>query len=608
MHVFSALRGIEGPREWACLVSPIEFQFFCFSLDPDKFENHDHITSNTMAVKIDNDWQDVGPPEFSAAALPASSFRDETARPGGTLRNVDIADEVFNKLPLTQAGIDALECIVDPFHDKEIWCDGYPDGAASRTVTEVVRRQITITAPDGLTDGQKWDCHICSTPVCATTHFDVWDSTQNCLISAYDIGADTKIGLITAVATLSGSPTWPDGYTGTEPGAGGVPLEYSTLSLTENIVPAAPVLQGYETTTKFLKDRSRLIGGGFEVHNTTPALTAGGSVTGYTQNSATEDSTLWMYPGNYQDAVGTPVDVYHQNGNVMMLSRTPTVRSPPATLDQAALIPNAVTWNAKKGSYSVLVPDSEESLKFKSPVPMNVAFLSTESSAGEYQDDATTAKLVGWSGYNIWGRDPGMPHENGHLAADANQTNGFLNSGVYYAGLDQASTLTIVARFIIERAPSPNSELVSIARPTPSPDPCLWPILKLTLAQLPPACPVDENFLGKYVKKAADVVGEILEHPSASAAMEIAGQYGGPKVQAGVATARMLKDAREMDNSAAVMQHNAAMQRERAGVAPRRAGDEYAVPNYSGRRRRGRRRRRRQITNRAVRKQRRGRR
>jgi hypothetical protein len=411
----------------------------------------------------------------------------------------------------------------------------------------VVRREFTIQKPDGLAPGAKFDAHISVCPINQVVASSSQICKQNVVTSFV---ADTSFvegyGLLTVRTTPTNNNTFIDQSTQSAPVAS-TPLISAGLGLT-TITKAAG--DGYDSTQDFCTGLHRVVGGAFEAHNDSSVLIQSGSVTVYSFDQ-TAQNINFLWPDAATHNLGTVVGSCQTN------------RLPPANIKAAALLPNSRTWAAKEGCYVVFKP-SRRDLEWKSCVPANMAMLGGEAQAGNFYGPADPDGVIDFVGLN-----DAFSTGAGTTAPSSISTNSMACSGAYFTGLHEDTTIKLVVKFLLERAPAPTNELVTLSRPAMRADPGLWPILSAATRLLPPGVPVSENFTGKFFKGAIDTVKTVVNSPLGELALDAVHEHGGPKASAAAALTR----AHFADQRASTLQHNAAMERESAGVPPRLAGD-----------------------------------
>lgn len=510
---------------------------------------------------------------------------------GASERNVEVADEIFAGLPLSEDGKDWLKAVTDPFHDKRFNYNGYPGpDQPHSTISAVVRKQTTISKPTWLAAEATWDCQVALTSTNMGTYFETEEFFANIAQATYP-NTGSEGGTITISCTAEGGDHYPNPITNTVPESSGVgqTVEYHQLSpvtISRAVNPAT----GYLKDADYLDGMARLEGGGIEAHVVSSVTKRGGTVTVGERNSSLEKDTYFFSGG------AGPIQVW---GNAY------TDQSPCYNVSQIANLPDTDTWDAREGAYVVFKPQ-EEDMKWQHPKPTNIVACTREISAGTAW--AQSGGTNDYTAINLaWGDNfTGLPDvATGSNCPPALTVNRFSKPYIFFTGLDPGATLTIIAKFLITRAPSPDDSLVSYCNPPPEFDPLAWPIYSEIRNRMPPGVPVRENFLGTWVSKVANEVEKVVKSDFGQTGLALAEQHGGPKARI-AATAARTHYADDLDEVAAEAQHKAAKVREAQGVPPSRAG---TGPGRDGRvKKRGRRNRREiRYTNRTRRRRRRGR-
>jgi len=219
----------------------------------------------------------------------------------------------------------------------------------------------------------------------------------------------------------------------------------------------------------------RLVATGYEVHNTTPELYKGGSVTAYKSPGAPTPGLL-VPPGT-----GAIPDTL--------------VTLPPLDQPSAALYPNSKTWQASEGIYQV-VSLSELSNPFVTPTP-SIAGMVSPSSFQQLSDGS------GWLAY--------LPQSTSSVGiqSSCSHTLPFDVCGCIFAGLNSNSTMQVTVKYVFERAPTiADPDLLVLAKPAPPYDAMAFEIYSRALDELPVAVPVSMNPLGEWFADVLDAVGK----------------------------------------------------------------------------------------------------
>jgi len=383
-----------------------------------------------------------------------------TRNPTSVDRKIDnILDSLEKHSSLTADGRAWLIAACDIFHDTDIQIAGYPDVNTSATVAQLIKKQIQIAAPTGIVGN--WDASIVMFPTLASITIPFINTLNN-------------FGQITASAALA------NGFF-----AGGLVINSGATggnlwpNSTTNAVAPANFTSTFVDIHEYAKGDVRIIGMGFEVVNTTAALTKQGQVTAYrmpTVPTLTEVSYLLaLSAGN---TVGFAAQPFYNH------------RFPPSTIADAQLLYGSRSWAAAEGSYTVCRQNSEEN-RLQSPDYIQDGYFSLDSNiaAGNFMFSTNQPGFAGFSG------KPADIHAPFDL------------SGVHYTGLSPTTTLTVNVRWLIERSPSPQEpDIVVLATPSAAYDPLALELYTHCIGKMPPGVMLSENSLGDWFRSALSTV------------------------------------------------------------------------------------------------------
>lgn len=395
---------------------------------------------------------------------------------------------------------ESVNCLIetlDPFHDTNYSYVGLPDARNDHSVVQCVKKTISIKKPAGLPAGD-WDVHICSLP--ERNHYPVAGgvpalSTATTLNEdglAFDMASWSAVEPNIAIAPL----VWT-----------AVPSGLKTYPTSVTDVPAASITRGVVDLNDYFAGNSRIIGGGFEIHNVTNKLQVKGTCTVYRLPQTYTPSSLGYYD-RVTKSDGAFINYWPQP-HFTVISRMP-----PATADEALLLPHSKQWNAEFGSYQVFTMDFDQ--------PNTTQFgqrhfgyfdFAGGQSAGVVGDG--TSLLPGIT----WGVSRSLAQAQ-IVAAPAGTKNTVSvcapfkvwsadTTGCFYTGLGDETTLTLTAIFIIETFPTQPSPLVTLATPPPSYDPAFFKLYKDVALMLPPGVMVGENASGDWWETVIDTVADV---------------------------------------------------------------------------------------------------
>lgn len=202
-------------------------------------------------------------------------------RGGGGFKNmtnqVSRGENILNRLvvdrKITPTGKDWLVAALDPFHDHQLKnLAGWPDVQVGASVVRCVKQSVTIQVPAGVQGN--WDCHIVQWP---------WLTGTNEANNIGNYSPATRIGQNIRYATGPGLR------------CGGLQVYYVPTGQPLGITGSngTQLIASIDVPTQFTRGVTRMIGGGFEVHNTTSQLNCQGSVCVYRQMANENENITW---------------------------------------------------------------------------------------------------------------------------------------------------------------------------------------------------------------------------------------------------------------------------------------------------------------------------
>jgi hypothetical protein len=409
-------------------------------------------------------------------------------------RKIDqILDSLEKRSSLSSDGRAWLIAACDIFHDTDIVLAGYPDVNTCASVVQLIKKQLQIQVPVGLTT-QNWDCSIVLFPTMASiTYGDLVSLDPSGVVISSTGATAFNTGGLTVNSGPSGTVLWPN-------------------AANPQIFQVGPANQ-YSSTSldvrEFIKGNMRIIGMGFEVVNTTSALNKQGQVTAY--RMPTNPTTSVIYPAAADLGFSTAVPVV-------------VSRFPPGTIADAQLLYGTRSWAAAEGSYTMSRQNSVENPFVR----------------GDWVSDMYTVSDATY-GINSQAYTPNT--------AGSQEAGKFLDlhapydlSGVHYTGLSNTTTLTINVRWLVERSPGPNEQdLVVLATPSSAYDPLALELYTQCMQRMPAGVMLSENPLGEWFRKAlsavekwAPKVGDFIGNVIPGAKIIGAGIGTGAKVAGGI--------------------------------------------------------------------------
>jgi hypothetical protein len=394
---------------------------------------------------------------------------------------------------ISESGKAFLIATLDPFHDAQIQnLAGYPDIETSPSLVRMVKQSITITKPAGLPAGD-WDAQIVCWPWMKQMGFQKTTVRSNNVITG--LAACQQLGGLQVLACPSS--------------VGNFDLDLATTIAAGKIEIADDILQG----------SNRLIGAGFEVHNTTAEIYKQGACLSYMMHNVPKDASLFIRPAtvNPPPAVNTMSTAF--NGTSM--------RNFPRTTAEALLIPGSVEWDAAQGVYAVCrfagVENPPYTVNYNLPVIFEIDDIPSSpvsSAPSAYPTYPNTSAVLIPAG----SMDQSIP------SSPAWKSFPIHTSGVILSGLSEQTSLRVNFNVIVENFPGPRDvKDLTIATPSASFDPRTLEIYSHVLGHAPVAVPVGENPLGEWfmdmVKNVSTAIG-LIPHPIAKGISMVGGLVG----------------------------------------------------------------------------------
>lgn len=368
-----------------------------------------------------------------------------------------------------------LTFALDPFHDKDIkGVQGIPDSFGGKSVICSVVQEIQIKKPDTIVGN--WGCRIATYPVATTTILNRAKTFSN--VISYSTEGPYIIAPVQITYAADGT-------------------DFSEFGINADVlsIPQA-----------FTKGPFKVGAFGLEVVNTTADLQRQGLVTCARMNQTSlQPYTAQIYPNNV---------AYATYGSVF------PIRTVPKNLQEMTLLTGNTAWKAAEGAYSVIALKNHLST---APImqPKYPLLCASDMASGDCE--LIDCAIQGLTQAVVPGLGPAVS------SVYWSQTPGELPSDstiIMFTGLSEQSTLTVRARWMIERYPNDQeSEIVVLANPTASFDPIALEIYSQVMQQVPAAVMFSENPEGEWWKQVlgtlADVVGTgllAIPHPVAKAA------------------------------------------------------------------------------------------
>ena len=335
---------------------------------------------------------------------------------------------------LSPNGKNWLIMALDPNHDSQIDLAGYPDTNSAHTIVKKVVKEYQIGNGGALGN---YDLHIFTLPELINGGTVVNPSFTT---ASYDPDDDQVTIFPTGPDLCRGPVCW----SVANPGGDTTPSTYGAF---------APVAWGCADFNDQLEDgATRVVGFAIEAINTTADIYRQGSVTCYEMPQFQEEDVC-----DYLSEA-----LVSGSQNIVSLSR-----QPPSKVAEATILAGSTKWPASEGAYA---PVYQYTLENDLKVPHHAMRVFKKN-------DSLTDFTVALSDVQkIKGEDPDF-----ETYGKQTQEIPYNTKGIYFTGLSNQSTITLVVTMIIEIAPA-YGNLVSLARPSPSLD---WDALKTYSAIVP---------------------------------------------------------------------------------------------------------------------------
>lgn len=416
---------------------------------------------------------------------------------------------VCDRLGISEGGRLWMDIALDPFKDIVQKPIGYPDRNMAPTVIQTVHDSINISKPSDLGEGN-WDCMIFldqvwqSQPLFGTTAVNIPTAFQK---TAQSTTGYNRGGLVVR-ADISGQPL--------------------NTPRTKNDLCRSLVTDVFEAETS-----ARIIGIGFEIHNTTAEIHKQGSI------------VTFRICDELESNVYVPI-VDRLTSKIPLSCEGVELAEPPYSVGQAIDQPGSVQWDAKDGAY--IVPTfSSESNQPKDLKPFIVCA----------KDGNTGTRFV-----------PPIKTDGTDTVVyfDENYKNVPLPTtlvGAYMTGLSPESTFTVNLQYYIEQFPAFDSPMHRISAPSCQEDFKAIELYTQITRQMPTGVKVDDNFSAAFISGVSRVAQMVTKYA--------------PTVVRGIgalaSAADMFGDSRSTEKLTNLRDNNQVMERQIITTQPRNSGN-----------------------------------
>jgi len=355
-----------------------------------------------------------------------------------------------------------LKAASDPFHDNELIAYRAPSASRARTLLWDKRVSMTISRPSSVPSTENWDCHIAHMPAYVAgagsiVNANLVTDPYNSNAGRINVSSDTGWDQGSPVILICSVPAGEDSF------------QFSNLDTQWNYLGVYELCQ--------LGVRARVIGGAYEVHNTTAEISQQGTVVDYRVENNPEPMSLVWSTNQIADVQGDPV---------LLLSSQPittlVTKGPPRTAAQATQA-NGVTRKAKEGSLVPFVFDNVD-LELR-PGCIGPVVHTYEPVNG------LAPCLASWGNAQM-ALAPAVTEMTTYRESP------FSQCGSYFTGLSPDTTLTITLRLMFELAPGPADPLMAMATMSPEYDPVAINALTAAQSHLAAGYPVSHNASGDF--------------------------------------------------------------------------------------------------------------
>lgn len=351
------------------------------------------------------------------------------------------------KLGIGESGREWFEVAIDPFGDMVRHRSGYPDKIMTPSIVQKVHGSFTVAAPGAVA----WDANIFMDQF--YLHRTLY-STTSTIDGVFERSGQASVQKRGGLVVRSGTA--------------GSPL--SLADTTHNQLFPSDV---------FTDADARVIGCGFEIHNTTAELYKQGAVICWRSMEVPEIKTGTFIGSQATPGVSTSLEYYD-------------LVEPPISATEAIDLPDSVQWEAKDGAYIIPIfvqEDNEPSELKQLPV------YSSDSSLHNINQITLTGTI-----------------NHITLASSQNYMLPTSLSGAYFTGLSPQTELTVNYILYVEVFPSITNILRRSTMPSAPEDIKAIELYTKVVRKLPPGVPVEENFLAGFIQAVSRIAQGLITY------------------------------------------------------------------------------------------------
>jgi len=402
---------------------------------------------------------------------------------------------------ITKDGKEWLKVALDPFHDEETNNHGLPDNDTSKTIIQVIKKQLTIKKPTA--GAGAWSFIVFSLPELYSqiVYPGQWMTGQYYQIVG-DSAAHSTVNISTAAIQLN-----------TQPAADYYAVGYINVWIWNTDVQAFfpngsnswtppdeihhfAINPATDLATFDSNSRMRIVGQGFEVVNTTAALYKGGSVTAARVPNPERQHQALVINSDALLLNATP-----SAGAAMGSQTVPFTVSmsggPPSSIEDAMAYPGTLTWGAESGVYQSVVGDmTRNQLKGASLHARGFA-------ASDYLPVAAPTVIDSMTG--VYTPTHVYDDANGSvqpIVQQLSQSAPFQISSAMFNGLNENSTFILTSRLYLEISPRLTDprfgQLVYSTQKSADFDPAALAYYQLVSTVMPVGCRQTDNPSGEF--------------------------------------------------------------------------------------------------------------
>lgn len=402
----------------------------------------------------------------TAKGGPNSNIMAMSVKRSAGIPSERVALKTLKNCSSTLEGAQWLEQSLDPFHDRELPHVGMPDSEKGLSVIKTITKRFSVG--NGNTGGNTWDAQLM---ICR----ELQSASGFASSVQPNFPDETLTNQPAPFIDVSGATLGRDGggvtvHTGASAADLRMGLSYGAFYA---VVPFGNVLSN-SAQPMITKNGYRVVGGGVEIHDTTPELYRSGFITISdlpNQNDSIDCVAIGVSPSAAPYDEGVDV-VYDERVEPNMF----------ANLAAAQNQPNTVEWRMSEGAYIPFRLDVDKGVHYAKHE--GFVYWNSSDVDGKCFVAADSKFDGGWGTRATWS----LPSNIQPLTA-------------YLTGLDPHVTFDVIVKWIIEEFPNPgDGSLMPLSRPSIAQDNEALQAYKRIVSELPLGVPVSENGFGDFFR------------------------------------------------------------------------------------------------------------